>query len=78
MNNDSKILPAESFPQDLTKVGDDQLQILNSRVHRQLDAEYLVLDLDPETAGRLEELTTELNRREGHTGPATEITNELP
>lgn len=64
MDHNSRITPEELFPADLTILDDIEVEVLNSKVRRELDAEYLDSNPEPETEGRLEELTTELNRRD--------------
>ncbi|MHA7294335.1 hypothetical protein [Arthrobacter sp. HLT1-21] len=59
----SRIAPEEPFPEDLTILEQFQLEVLNSRTHRQLDIEYIRdAQPHPETSARLEELTEELDR----------------
>ncbi|MBP2217896.1 DNA-binding transcriptional regulator YdaS (Cro superfamily) [Arthrobacter sp. CAN_C5] len=53
MDHNSKIMPDESFPEDLTGLDDTEVQVLNSKVRRELDAEYLDSNPEPETEGRL-------------------------
>lgn len=66
MIDTTRITPDDPFPENLTRLDQAEVEILNSRVHRQLDAEYVRYGLpDPETEGRLEELNEELDRREG-------------
>lgn len=65
MNDSTRLAPDEAFPDDLTQLASSEVEILNSKVHRELDAEYVRYGLpDPETEGRLEELTEELDRRD--------------
>lgn len=65
MNDTTRLAPDEAFPDDLTKLATSEVMILNSRIHRELDSEYVRYGLpDPETEGRLEEITEELDRRE--------------
>ncbi|WP_299168498.1 hypothetical protein [uncultured Arthrobacter sp.] len=65
MNYCSKIHPGDPFPEDLTTLDETAIEVLNSRVHRALDAEYLSLDgPNPETTFRQEEVTIELDRRD--------------
>ncbi|HEX2247483.1 MAG TPA: hypothetical protein VHH13_08035 [Arthrobacter sp.] len=57
--------PEEGFPQDLSKVSDPELEILNSRILRQVEREYLQLGSpDPETEFRSDELRVELDARD--------------
>lgn len=62
----SKIHPTESFPANLRELDDSSLHALNSKVHRELDVEYLCGGPEPETEFRREELTEELDRRESN------------
>jgi len=65
MNDSSRMEPDARFPQDLGQLTASEVEILNSKIHRQLDHEYVQDgEPDPETAGRHEELTAELNRRD--------------
>ncbi|MBG6178863.1 hypothetical protein [Arthrobacter sp. CAN_A1] len=65
MNDSTRLAPDEAFPDDLTKLASFEVEILNSKIHRELDAEYVRYGLpDPETEGRLEEITEELDRRD--------------
>ena len=72
MSDKTRLPPEESFPDDLHGLADGEVEKLNSRVHRQLDAEYLADgEPSPETEFRMEELETELDDRGDHPGPAT-------
>lgn len=64
MSFDSKIHPTDAFPDDLRELGDRELHALNSKVHRELDVEYLSGGAELETEFRRDEITEELNRRE--------------
>lgn len=64
METNHKISPEDPFPEDLTVLDDTQVEVLNSRVHRELEAEYAEGFPEPETEARLEEVNLELNRRE--------------
>lgn len=65
MNNQThKLTPKEPFPSELSAIEDTDLELLNSRLHRELDAEYLEADPQPETEARLAEVNEELDRRE--------------
>lgn len=65
MNFDSTMNPTAQFPEDLRKLDDSTLHVLNSKVLRELNVEYLNGGPEPETEFRREELTEELNRRDG-------------
>ncbi|MHA7276319.1 hypothetical protein [Arthrobacter sp. HLT1-21] len=59
------LAPDEPFPADLTALDQTEVEVLNSRTHRQLDTEYLRdLEPNPETSARLDEVTEELDRRD--------------
>lgn len=65
MTFSSRLAPQHSFPAELGSLTSDALEILNSRIHRQLDFEYQHEgDSHPETRFRLEFLTEELDLRE--------------
>lgn len=66
MSYNSRIHPTESFPANLRDLDDSALHALNSKVHRELDAEYLCGAPEPETEFRREELNEELDRRESN------------
>lgn len=58
------LTPAEHFPQNLAKVGDMQLQVLDSQIQRQLDLEVVNEgEMNPETEFRQEELDEEFKSR---------------
>ena len=58
------LTPAEHFPQNLAKVGDMQLQVLDSQIQRQLDLEVIAEgEMNPETEFRHEELDEEFKSR---------------
>ncbi len=60
----SRLTPAEPFPEDLTALDDIEVQVLHSRVQRQLDYEYAYeFEADPETEFRHAELSEEFRRR---------------
>lgn len=65
MNDRShRLSPDEPFPTDLTTVQDTELEVLNSRRHRELDSEYLQGDPQMETETRLAEVNEELDVRD--------------
>ncbi|MBG6217532.1 hypothetical protein IWX75_001990 [Arthrobacter sp. CAN_A6] len=71
MNRSSCLTPDEEFPEDLTVLDSTEVEVLNSKVHRELDVEYVEYGLpDPETEARLAELTEELDRRDDETAGA--------
>ncbi|MBJ2121514.1 hypothetical protein I6N91_11050 [Arthrobacter sp. MSA 4-2] len=61
----SRLSPADPFPVDLSVLTDADVEVLNSKVQRQLGYEFVSDGLpDPETEFRAEELTEELDRRD--------------
>ncbi|WP_051477332.1 hypothetical protein [Arthrobacter sp. Br18] len=65
----SKLPPEEPFPEDLAVLDDEAVEVLNSKVHRQIDAEYAEEgEVEPETSFRHEELTEELDQRDEDPG----------
>ncbi|NOJ59770.1 hypothetical protein [Arthrobacter sp. 260] len=77
MSESSRLLPEDPFPEDLSELEKVEVEVLNSRVHRELDAEYFEDDgPQPATQDRLEEIQEELDRRDG-VGPQREsVTRE--
>ena len=64
MTENLHLTPAELFPQDLAKVGDLQLQVLDSQIQRQLDLEVISEgEMNPETEFRHYELDEEFKSR---------------
>jgi hypothetical protein len=65
MNEKLHLTPDEAFPEDLEKVPDQELQILDSQVQRQLDHEVVVDgEPNPETEFRHYELDEEFADRD--------------
>jgi hypothetical protein len=61
----SRIKPEDPFPENLNKLEDNEVEVLNSKVHRQLEVEYVQEGIpDPETEQRREELNEELDDRD--------------
>ncbi|BBE24652.1 hypothetical protein MN0502_35350 (plasmid) [Arthrobacter sp. MN05-02] len=61
----SRLTPAEDFPKDLKVLHDIEIQVLRSRVQRQLDHEYAYeFETNPETEFRLAELSEDIDRRD--------------
>lgn len=59
------LTPAEHFPRDLARVGDRQLQVLDSQIQRQLDVEVIAEgEMNPETEFRRDELDEEFRNRD--------------
>ncbi|MHA7264045.1 hypothetical protein ACX80W_12675 [Arthrobacter sp. TMN-37] len=71
-NESSRLAPEESFPEDLTLLDSNEVAVLNSKVHRAIDSDYIRYGLpDPESQARLAELTEELDRRDDKTVAGT-------
>ncbi|MBE0010918.1 hypothetical protein [Arthrobacter sp. AET 35A] len=65
MNDKTRLAPEEPFPEDLDTLADGEVEVLNSKVHRQMDEEYVEDGQpDPETEFRKEELDEELDERD--------------
>lgn len=65
----TRLTPSESFPEDLSSLSLPQVEVLNSKIQRELSHEYVQDGLpDPETEFRNEELTEELDRRDAAAG----------
>ena len=66
-NENLHLTPEESFPEHLDQVSDQELQVLDSQVQRQIDHEIVTAgESDPETEFRRYELDEEFeNRDEG-------------
>jgi hypothetical protein len=61
----TRLTPSESFPEDLTALDLPEVEVLNSKIHREVDYEYAHDgELSLETETRHEELTEELDRRD--------------
>lgn len=62
----SRLGPDENFPEDLTGLEKADLQVLHSRITRQLDHDYLTEPAGPHpaTTDRQQELLTELDARD--------------
>ncbi|RJT78083.1 hypothetical protein D6T63_14165 [Arthrobacter cheniae] len=77
----SRLTPAEQFPADLLVLDDTEIQVLHSRIQRQLDHEYAcALEADPETEFRHAELIEEFDRRDAQPStrrPALHLMAEL-
>jgi hypothetical protein len=59
------LTPEDAFPEELEKVSDHELQVLDSQVQRQLDHEVVVDgEPDPETEFRHYELDEEFSDRD--------------
>lgn len=61
----SRISPEEPFPADLGRLRDQDVEVLNSKVHREIDHEFATTgEIDAETAFRKDELADELDDRD--------------
>ncbi|MHA7280276.1 hypothetical protein ACX80H_11040 [Arthrobacter sp. MDT2-2] len=61
----SRLTPAEPFPEDLTHLDLPEVEVLNSKIQRELAHEYVHNgEPDPETEFRHEEVVEELDRRD--------------
>ncbi len=59
------LTPQDEFPEDLSKIEDKELQILDSQVQRQLDYEYVADgEPHPETEFRHYDLDEEFEERD--------------
>ncbi|MHA7241006.1 hypothetical protein [Arthrobacter sp. TMS1-12-1] len=71
----SRISPDEPFPDDLGRLKDQDVEVLNSRVHREIDHEFVTDgEVDAETAARKDEIAGELDDRD--TGPRLALVPE--
>lgn len=60
----SRLSPDDAFP-DMTHLPTEDVEVINSRVHRELDFEYSTDgSAHPETEFRLEEVSEELDARD--------------
>ncbi|NOJ60370.1 hypothetical protein [Arthrobacter sp. 260] len=65
MNDKTRLTPEDPFPEDLDPLADGEVEVLNSKVHRQIDEEYVEQGQpNPETEFRKEELDEELDERD--------------
>ena len=65
MNEKLHLTPEDGFPEDLGEVADQQLQVLDSQIQRQLDYEVVAEgEPNPETEFRHYELDEEFQSRE--------------
>ncbi|MHA7279880.1 hypothetical protein ACX80H_09025 [Arthrobacter sp. MDT2-2] len=65
MSDNSRLDPGKDFPEDLTLIDRDDLDILNSRNHRARDLQYVRDgEVGAETDGQHHELREELDRRQ--------------
>ena len=81
MSDTSRLDPGKDFPEDLTMIDRDDLDILNSRNHRSRDSQYIADgETDPETEGQHHDLREELDRRQAlrDTAATDDATNAEP
>jgi hypothetical protein len=65
VSDNSRLDPSSDFPEDLTSIDRDDLDILNSRNHRARDLQYVRDgEVGAETDGQHHELREELDRRQ--------------
>ncbi|MDJ0356193.1 hypothetical protein [Paenarthrobacter sp. PH39-S1] len=65
MPTNLRLTPNDAFPENLDKIADKKLQILDSQIQRQLDREYVVVgEPNPETEFRHYEIDEEFVERE--------------
>ncbi|WP_434995701.1 hypothetical protein [Arthrobacter sp. Ld5] len=65
----SRISPDEPFPEDLGRLKDQDVEVLNSKVHREVDHEFATEgEIHPETAARKDEVRDELDDRDAGPG----------
>ncbi|BBE23542.1 hypothetical protein MN0502_24250 [Arthrobacter sp. MN05-02] len=77
MADSSRLDPAKDFPEDLSTVDRDDLDILNSRNHRSRDRQFIQHhEVDAETEGQHHELREELDRRQAIRDAPDEETGE--
>ncbi|WP_298254416.1 hypothetical protein [uncultured Arthrobacter sp.] len=73
----TRLTPSEDFPQDLSALELPEVEVLNSKIHRELDYEYVHDgEASMETEIRHDELAEELNRRE-HQPQATSSPSDV-
>lgn len=73
----SRITPGDPFPENLNQLEDSQVEVLNSKVHRQIEVEYVEEGTpDPETEHRQEELNEELDDRDLLSEASTQHSDE--
>ncbi|GAB3555785.1 hypothetical protein GCM10027404_33170 [Arthrobacter tumbae] len=73
----SRLDPSESFPDDLAELELPEVEVLNSKVHRELEFEYTRNGIPAmETEFRKEELTEELDRRDAAADKREAATDE--
>ncbi|MHA7207758.1 hypothetical protein [Arthrobacter sp. MDT1-65] len=61
----TRLTPSESFPENLAALELPEVEVLNSKIQRELSHEYVTAgEPDAETESRNEELTEELDRRD--------------
>jgi hypothetical protein len=65
MSDKLHLTPEDEFPEDLSALPNQELQVLDSQVQRQLDSEYVAEgEPHPETEFRREDLNEEFEERD--------------
>jgi hypothetical protein len=65
MSEKLHLTPEDDFPEDLSALADQELQVLDSQVQRQLDYEYVAEgEPNPETEFRRDDLNEEFEERD--------------
>jgi hypothetical protein len=65
MSEKLHLTPEDDFPEDLSTLPDQALQVLDSQVQRQLDYEYIAEgEPNPETEFRRDDLNEEFEERD--------------
>ncbi len=61
----SRITPDDEFPADLGRLRNEDVEVLNSKVHREIDHEFATEgEVHPETDARKDEISEELDERD--------------
>jgi hypothetical protein len=72
MGMNSRITPDDTFPADLGRLRNEDVEVLNSKVHREIDHEFATDgEVHPETDARKEEISEELDERDS--GPRLSV-----
>jgi hypothetical protein len=75
----SRLTPSEPFPGDLSQLDLPDIEVLNSKIQRELSHEYVHGgEPDPETEFRREEVLGELDRRDRAESGATSLPGITP
>lgn len=77
--SNSRIRPGDAFPDDLNQLQDHEVEVLNSKVHRQLEVEYVEQGgPHPETEHRQGELSEELDDRDLLAESGASVAHDAP